>query len=372
MKLRYQYKLRPGRQALALLTAQYDASRWVWNQCVERFTKHLDTSQTVLHRLLTQWRADHEWLAAQPVVPQQQIIRDFVAAKNAFFKKLRKPPRFKAAKTSLPSLNYTLRGLSIRDGRLRLAGGVVLPVVWSRDLPSKPSSVRVYRDAAGWWWASFVVQRATRTKPRQHNGVIGVDWGVQTPAKTTSTNYDLHYSNRARRSAKALQREKRKMARHRAKRDWQPYRKAKAKAAKIQRTVRWQRKEQSRSWAQSIAANHLHIACEDFKPAFLSKSRMARKAAENAIGLVKTELTQAAQDYGATLHLIDPKYTTMDCSACGTRAKHRIELHQRIYSCDHCGISIDRDLNAARNMLHRAGFNPTDHDGIRPQLAEAA
>lgn len=99
---------------------------------------------------------------------------------------------------------------------------------------------------------------------------------------------------------------------------------------------------------------------------------MARKAAENAIGLVKTELTQAAQDYGATLHLIDPKYTTMDCSACGTRAKHRIELHQRIYSCDHCGISIDRDLNAARNMLHRAGFNPTDHDGIRPQLAEAA
>lgn len=122
MKLRYQYKLRPGRQALALLTAQYDASRWVWNQCVERFTKHLDTSQTVLHRLLTQWRADHEWLAAQPVVPQQQIIRDFVAAKNAFFKKLRKPPRFKAAKTSLPSLNYTLRGLSIRDGRLRKVG----------------------------------------------------------------------------------------------------------------------------------------------------------------------------------------------------------------------------------------------------------
>ncbi|GAA2036460.1 RNA-guided endonuclease TnpB family protein [Yaniella flava] len=372
MKLRYQYKLRPGRQALALLTAQYDATRWVWNQCVERFTKHQDTSQTVLHRLLTKWRSENSWLTAQPVVPQQQIIRDFVAAKNAFFKGQRKPPRFKAAKRSLPSLNYTLRGFSLPDGRLRLAGGVIIPVVWSRDLPSEPSSVRVYQDAAGWWWASFVVERQHQVKSRQRDGAIGIDWGVKTPAKTTDGQFDLHYSQRARRSAAALKREQRKMARHRAKRDWQPYRKAKAKAATIQRTVRWQRKEQARSWAQHVAANHLHIACEDFKPAFLATTRMARKAAENAIGLVKTELAQAAQDYGATLHLIDPKYTTMDCSTCGTRAKRRIELSQRTYACNHCGTSIDRDLNAARNMIIRAGFNPADHDGLRPQLAEAA
>ena len=79
------------------------------------------------------------------MVAQQQMLRNF-RAKRAQGKGRRK---FKSGKRSLPSLNYTRRGFVVKGARLCLAGGLSIPVVWSRELPSEPSSVRVYRDSIG-------------------------------------------------------------------------------------------------------------------------------------------------------------------------------------------------------------------------------
>lgn len=364
MKQRYTYKLRPGAEATSLLQRQAGACRWVWNMCVERFNKREDTSQSSLMRHLTELRHTEEWLGKQPVVPQQQVVRDLIAAKNAFFKGVRKSPKFKKKQASLPSLNYTKRGFSItKDGRLRLAGGITIPVVWSRELPSEPSSVRVFQDPTGWWFASFVVEAENAVHPREGDGAIGIDWGVKTPATTTNTDFDLGYTPRVKDNEKALARYQRRMARHRISKQWDSYKKTKKKAAKLQRRLKNQRKEQSRKWAQSVAKNHATIAAEDFKPKFLSaNSRLAKKAADNAIGMLKSELENAAKKYDCNLILVNPKYTTMDCSRCGARTKSRLELHIRTFACEHCGLTLDRDINAARNMLNRAGFNPTDVD----------
>lgn len=99
-------------------------------------------------------------------------------------------PRWKKKHRADPSLNYTKRGFRLKDGRLHLAGGIVLRVVWSRDLPGYPSSVRVYRDSLGHWYASLVVP--ARTEPVPATGaVIGIDWGVRETATTTSDTHDL-------------------------------------------------------------------------------------------------------------------------------------------------------------------------------------
>ena len=367
MKKRYTYKLRPGAEATALLCRHAGSCRWVWNMCVERFNNREDTSQTTLMKHLTSLRHSEEWLGEQPVVPQQQTIRDFHAAKKAFFNKTRKRPKFKKKRSTLPSMNYTKRGFGItKEGRLRLAGGVVVPVVWSRSLPSEPKSVRVYRDAAGWWWASFVVDIDEEACPRENNGAIGIDWGVKTPATTTDPQFNLGYTPRVKDNAKALAKYQKRMARHRSSKRWAEYRKTKKKAAKLHRKVKNQRKEQSRKWAQGIAKNHSIIAVEDFKPKFLmANKKTAKKAAENAIGMAKRELVEAAKTYGCNLILVDPKYTTMDCSVCGARLKTKLELHVRTYHCEHCDMTLDRDVNAARNMLIRAGFNPADADDCK-------
>lgn len=351
-----------------MLCRHAGSCRWVWNMCVERFNNREDTSHTTLMKNLTTLRHSKEWLGEQPVVPQQQTIRDFHAAKKAFFNKVRKRPKFKKKRTTLPSMNYTKRGFSItKEGRLHLAGGISIPVVWSRKLPVEPKSVRVYRDAAGWWWASFVVDIDEEARPRENNDAIGIDWGVKTPATTTNPQFNLGYTPRVKNNAKALARYQKRMDRHRKAQQWENYRKARKKSAKLHRRVKNQRKEQSRKWAQIVAKNHSIIAVEDFKPKFLmANKKTAKKAAENAIGMVKRELVEAAKTYGCNLILVDPKYTTMDCSVCGARLKTTLELHVRTYQCEQCGMTLDRDVNAARNMLIRAGFTPADVDGCNP------
>ena len=298
------------------------------------------------------------------MVPQQQTIRDFNAAKKAFFNKTRQRPKLKKKRSTLPSMNYTKRGFSLmKDGRLRLAGGIVISVVWSRSLPAEPKSVRVFQDPTGWWWASFVVDVDEKVRPRENNDAIGIDWGVKTPATTTNADFNLGYTPRVKDNAKALAKYQKRMAKHRSSKRWAEYRKTKKKAAKLQRRVKNQRKEQSRKWAQRVAKNHSIIAVEDFKPKFLASNKtLAKKSSDNAIGMVKRELNEAAKTYGCDLVLIDPKYTTMDCSVCGARLKTRLELGARTYHCEHCGMTLDRDVNAARNMLIRAGFNPADVD----------
>ncbi|MGB9227192.1 hypothetical protein [Mycobacterium sp.] len=142
--VRYRYRLRPGAIAMAGLLAEWDRCRWVWNRAVERLN---ETGEWVRDNTLTDWRREHDWLGEGSVVAQQQMLRNF-RAKRAKGKGRRK---FKSAKRCLPSLNYTKRGFVLRDGRLCLAGGLCIPVVWSRQLPAEPSSVRVFRDSIGHW-----------------------------------------------------------------------------------------------------------------------------------------------------------------------------------------------------------------------------
>ena len=94
------------------------------------------------------------------------------------------------SKHEKPSLQYTRNGFSLRDGRLHLAGRLSIPVVWSRDLPSEPSSVRVYQDALGHWYASFVVRCDEQPLP-ETGGKVGIDWGVSSVATASDPAYDF-------------------------------------------------------------------------------------------------------------------------------------------------------------------------------------
>lgn len=329
-----------------------------------------------LDALLTSARASLPWLREGSSVVQQQTIRDYATALSASFSvKGRGRPVLKTRKKNpYVSLNYTTRGFSIKDSRLKLAGGVSMPVVWSRDLPSTPTSVRVYEDAAGWWWASFMVEVPDSEPLPDNPRSIGIDWGVRTTASTTDPDYDLDYQGHARRQAKSLAKIQRRMALHYKKGEAeqnQAYRRAKKKAARVHRRVRWQRQETARKWAQKVTRAHGNIAIENFKPKFLASSSMARKAHDAAIGALKKELLYQAGETGRTAVLVSTAYTTMTCSSCGARAKHRLPLTQRTFRCDACGFADDRDRNAARVILYQAGFNLAPNDGVSPEPVSA-
>ncbi|MFJ5218754.1 RNA-guided endonuclease InsQ/TnpB family protein [Streptomyces sp. NPDC088354] len=383
---RYTFRLRVSSTARAGLEAEWARCRWVWNECVAVSRKvhalnrasgrKVTCGPAQLDRMLTGARRSMAWLRGGSSVAQQQTIRDFGKARAKALKDIaaRLPmgqragmPRVKRKRDAAPSLNYTTRGFRLKNGRLHLAGGIVLTVVWSRDLPAAPTSVRVYRDSLGHWYASFVV--ATALEPLPATGaVIGIDWGVRETATTTSDVHDLPHAQHGKSAAAKLARYQKMMARRRTpkgKPDSGGYRRARRAAAKVSKKIARQRQDNGRKWAKRVVRDHDAIAVEDFRPKFLAKSGMARKAADAAIGATKAALVEMGRKHGRDVRLVHPAHTTMDCASCGARTKHALPLSERTYTCTACKVVSSRDKNSARVMLVRAGLNPAGADRVR-------
>jgi putative transposase len=378
--VRYTYRLRPGAHAERALLEEWHRCRFLWNEAVHQQKSGNTPTFCKLSKLLTATRGKSAWLRAGSQVAQQQTLRTYATALDHSYKiKSRGKPAFKARKKTRPSLEYTTRGFSVRDNRLRLPGGVTVPVVWSRELPSEPTSVRIYRDSLGHWYASFVVRRAVEPAPAA-DGAIGIDWGVTTTATATDPAYDLPYHGHRRRCAAELARAQRKMSRRRRPRGHAPssgYRQARREAARLYKRARRQNAHVARVWAKRVVAAHQTIAVEDFRPRFLARSTMARKAADAAIGAAKRELIERGMRAGRKVVLVPPAYTTMTCSECFARAKQRLGLVERVFRCEHCGYTADRDRNAARTILatvdpDRAGVDDVRHRLPPPQDAGGA
>ena len=351
--LRYTYRLRPGAQATAALEAEWHRCRWLWNECVYQRKRGFRPDRSERAKMLTEARRRNTWLRSGWQNAQANMLEDYyLALKASKTVRGRGKPRVKKRHKALPSLNFTRNGFALVDGRLRLPKGTLIPVVWSRELPSDPTSVRVFRDNLGHWYASFVVRRERAELPPSDAG-IGIDWGVSTPASTTDKRFDLGYAGHRKRCAAERATHQRRMARRKRPKgvaSSKGYRRAKLANARIEKKAQRQNTHDSRVWAKRVVDAHGLIAVEDFKPAFLSRSTMARKASDIAIGGLKRELICRAERAGRKVVIVAPAYTTMTCSKCFARNK-RLELCERTFSCHACGYTAGRDENAARVIL---------------------
>ncbi|QHY95957.1 putative transposase [Streptomyces sp. S4.7] len=389
-RARWTFRVRVSSTARTALMAEWDRCRWIWNECCAKSKQtHLwnrarpngtdkhTCGPAWLDKMLTEARSRNAWLRGGSSVPQQQLIRDFgkSRAKAQEDIKERLPirqragmPKYKKKRKALPSLNYTKRGFRLRQGRLHLAGGIALTVVWSRTLPADPASVRVHQDSVGHWYCSFVVPAEVRPLPATGR-VIGIDWGVKETATTTSDTHDLSHAEHGGKAKGKLTRYDRMMARRRPEKG-QPgskgYRNAKRPRANLYKKVARQRQDTGRKWAKRVVTDHDVVAVEDFRPKFLARSTMARKAADAAISATKTALIEMARKHGRTVHLVHPAHTTMDRARCGARTKHALPLSERTYTCTACGAVSPRDKNSAHVMLVRAGLAPASADRVRP------
>lgn len=370
--VRYTYRLRLGAQAEHALLGEWHRCRYLWNEAVHQDKARRKPTLCRLGKLLTDARARSPWLRDGSQVAQQQTLRTYAQALDHSFKvKGRRRPTIKARKSTLPSLEYTVRGFSIHEGRLRLPKGVTIPVVWSRDLPSDPTSVRVYQDSLGHWYASFVVRREVEPAP-EVDGTIGIDWGVTVTATATDPAFDLPYGGHRRRCAAELATAQRTMSRRRRPRGQavsNGYRHARRATARLHKKAQRQNTHEARMWARRVVADHQMIAVEDFRPRFLARSTMARKAADAAIGTTKRELVERAVRAGRTVVIVAPAYTTMTCSSCFARAKQRLGLAERTFQCRDCGYTAGRDRNAARVILAVAERGHTSVDDVRHGVA---
>ncbi len=365
--VRYTYRLRPGAPAERALLDEWHRCRFLWNEAVHQQRTGRKPTRAKLGKLLTDARKRSAWLREGWQNAQAGVLNTYAVALDQSFKvKGRGRPTVKRKDRARPSLDFTRNGFAVVDGRLRLPKGTTIPVVWSRELPSEPTSVRVYRDTLGHWYASFVVRRDVEPATAAQ-GRIGVDWGIATPATTTDPAYDLPYAGHRRRCAAELAKAQRKMARRKRPRGQavsRGYRQARAQRARIERHAARQAQHERRVWARRVVDNHQLIAVEDLRLKFLAKSTMARKAADIGLGELRRELTERAVRAGRKVVTVAPAYTTMTCHRCFARATQALGLAERIFSCRSCGMTCGRDENAARTILATAERGRTSVDDV--------
>lgn len=200
MILRYRYRIYPTETQKRSLAQLFGCVRVVWNDALEfcefmyRMGEKKPKGTELQKTFITSAKKEkeREWLSNVSAVPLQQSINDLEEAYRAFFKsctgerkgKRVNPPRRKKRK-SKQSARFTRTGFSIKGTKVYLAKIGRLKTIWSRPLPSDPSSVTVIKDSADRYFLSFVVE----VDPPQYpdNGEsVGIDLGISTFA-TLST-----------------------------------------------------------------------------------------------------------------------------------------------------------------------------------------
>ena len=321
---------------------------------------------------------ERAWLAEVSSVVLQQALADLNTAYRKFFASAngkRKgpkmgPPRFRSRKDSRQAIRFTAnaRWQITPGGKLRLPKIGHVPVRWSRDLPSAPSSVTVIRDAAGRYFASFVVETVPDALPEAES-VIGIDLGLTHFAvlsdgrKIASPRFLRRAEKKLRRTQRALSR-KEKGSRNRDK--------ARVKLARAHARVTDARREFHHQLSTTLIRENQAVAVEDLAVKGLARTRMARSVHDAGWSAFTAMLEYKARRYGRRFHRIGRfEPTSQVCSACGVKDGPK-PLHVREWTCATCGTSHDRDVNAARNIRKAAGLAVSACGAqVRPGLAPA-
>jgi putative transposase len=386
VQLRYNYRLYPApghRQAFA---RAFGCVRVVFNDGLRaRQDAHAAGESYItdaeLSARLTAAKATPEraWLGEVSAVVLQQSLADLNTAYRNFFASVtgkRKgpkvaPPRFRSRKDRRQAIRFTAnaRFKILPNGRLRLPKIGDVPVRWSRDLPSAPSSVTVIMDAAGRYFASFVVDTGDDPLP-EVGSEVGIDLGLTHFAvlsdgrKVTNPRFLRRAERKLRKAQKALSR-KVKGSSNRAK--------ARVTVARVYARVADTRRDWLHKESTAIIRETQAVYVEDLCVAGLGRTRLAKSVHDAGWAAFTAMLEYKARKHGRTFAKagrFEP--TSQVCSACGVKDGPK-PLSVRIWACAACGTVHDRDVNAARNILAAGRADRLNACGgdVRPPFAVA-
>ena len=177
---------------------------------------------------------------------------------------------------------------------------------------------------------------------------IGVDLGLTTFVATSDG--ELFANPRPLRAARLrLERVQRRVSRRQrgSQRWWQVCR----LLAKHHARVANLRRENHITVARSLVARYDTIYVEDLNIKGLARSALAKSVNDAAWGNFLNWLNCKAEEAGRRVEEVDPRGTSQSCSACSVVASEKLSLAIRTFKCGSCGASLDRDVNAARNIL---------------------
>ncbi|MCJ7634532.1 transposase [Candidatus Bathyarchaeota archaeon] len=269
-------------------------------------------------------------------------------AYQAYYTRLHRKPAFKR-RDRYNSFTYPqLGGFRLVDRCLRLSMIGSIKVKMHRRIEGEPRTCTIVRDIDQ-WYACISAEAEPEQKNVESRPTVGVDVGVQTLA-TLSDGRTFPSLKALPKSIEAIKRLQRSLSR---KKEGSRNRlKAKTALAKAWRKVRRQRDDAAHKVSCRLAEDYGMIVFEDLRIGNMVKNHSLASAILDATwGKLRQLTAYKAERRGGRVTVVESGGTSQVCSGCGETV--RKDLSVRTHICPCCGLSLDRDLNAARNILAR-------------------
>jgi putative transposase len=254
-------------------------------------------------------------------------------------------PRFRA-RSRYNSFTYSQKGFGIKNGKLWLSKIGMLRIKLHRSIEGKIKTCTIAKSATGKWFVCFSVEQEAQPLPASKVSV-GVDVGIKTFAYL-STGEAIENPKFQRKEAKELARVSRKMS---AAKKGSPERKKRRKiVARVHERIANKRRDFAHKESRKLINKFAIIVFEKLNVSGMLKNhRLAKSIADAAWSQLVNYTRYKAEDAGRKCMQVNPRNTSKTCSRCGELAE--IDLSVRIFHCACCEFTLDRDHNAAINIL---------------------
>ena len=352
----YKEKLRPTPEQEQALDVVLWRCRTLYNVALEQ----RKTSWERCHVSVKRYAQETELKDIREAFPEYEaihshVLQDVLArldkAYQAFFERIKRGeqpgfPRFQG-RNRWHSFTYKEFGNGARldNGYLVLAKIGRIHVHWSRPIQGSIKTVTVSKEADGWYACCSCAEVPVQPLPLTGQET-GIDVGLKVflvTAEGDVVENPRHY----RRAERELKKAQRRLSRR--KKGSKRRRKALQLLAKKHQKVQRQRRDFHHKTALILVQHYDTIYLEDLRVANMVKNHhLAKSIGDAGWAQFRTILEGKAVYAGRRVVAVPPAYTSQDCSGCGERIEKSLSV--RTHVCTSCGLILDRDENAARNI----------------------
>jgi putative transposase len=363
MRKAFKYRIYLTKGQRRLLEQQLEACKWVYNEtlAVRKHTYELTGQSLSWHEtkaMLPAWKEAHSWLKVAHSQVLQNVTERVHLAFQSYFRRVREGaeepgyPRFKG-KGHYDSITYPQygNGVQVRGDTLLLSKIGAVHMVLHRPIEGTPKTVTLSRSRTGKWFVCFSCDAVQPRTLEPNNSAIGIDMGLESFA-TFSNEQKIANPRFYRRDEADLKRVQQRKDVAKNVKNWTENAKQKAILAKIHERIANRRSDFAHQLSRAVVNHFDTIVFEELAPLEMGKSRGMRKSIRDVAWSQFIQMTICkAEEAGSSIILVDPRNTSKMCSQCGTLVQK--SLSDRVHDCPECGLVMNRDVNAAINILHR-------------------
>ncbi len=352
----FRYRLKPTKAQVTKLNEQLELCRWVYNETLAmRKNAFEQDGKSVSYfeskRMLPIWKEMKQELKSVHSQVLQDVVLRVNLAFRAFFKRVQSGeeevgyPRFKG-KNRYDSISYPQSGFYIDGNVIWLSKIGDIKFKLHRPVDGCVKRLTIRRSSTKKWYVSFLVEEAQNHILQPSDEMVGVDMGIK--------NFAVLSNGEFIENPKFLLADEEKLKKAQSKRDKLLKGSAKRrKASKIVSHLHERVTNQRENFAQQLSREWINkygiIAFEDLNiTKMVHNHNLAKSILDAAWNKLVQYTSYKAEDAGRKVVLVNPANTSQICSSCGQIVKKDLSI--RVHNCPYCGLSIDRDLNAALNI----------------------